>query len=804
MPAKAPVRRDAAPFVTAGATAHGAAPGDTVSITADAPPKEPPMTRPSPALPSPLRGKIGTRWRHAALAPLVLALLAACGGREEDAETTAEAGSLKQGSVATDGRASTRSSSTVDRRIDATPRQLAAPGNAGAALARGVTVRARGTLAGDVGPMMTVRIDGVAIGTVEVRSTEFQDYDFDVPVLVPGSRVDVVFGNDASINGQNRDLFVAYVQSGQTQLLPTATGSVFDRGIGAEAFDGFEDQLGKPDLTANGALRLTWPAADPGARASKEQFAAARFLQQATFGATRAQIDQVVAIGMPAWIDQQIALPYTPDFVNHIQAKYDLGADYRPGGSRYTTNWLIERFWATSATAPDQLRKRVAFALHQKLVVSLADSNQSGHARAYANYLDILNRHAFGNYRTLLEEISLSPSMGIFLSHIRNRKEDPATGRLPDENFARELMQLFSIGLQELNIDGSLKLGPNGQPIETYNNDDVMALAKVFTGWSWGLPNNQLTENNFRNANPDYSVSGDQKYDLQRMKAYPLQHSDAEKRLFAGKPGMVYIEAETPAPEALRKALDALFNHPNVGPFVARHMIQRLVTSDPSPAYIARVARAFNNNGAGVRGDMAAVVRAVLLDDEARTPRLQPGAGKLRDPVLRVTQWIRAMDATSVSGEFMMAGDLDAVSQRPLSPPSVFGYYRPGYVPPNTAFSARGATAPEFQLVNETTTAQWVNRAQGMAGSGLGWNGSVNDVRSLYTAQAELVATGNITALLDQLSLLLYAGRMSSELRQVVLDGVGGVNGVDAASHLNRARVAVFLALASPEYAAPR
>jgi uncharacterized protein (DUF1800 family) len=794
------------------------------------------MKRAPTALVSPSRHVHGMRWRNAVLAPLVLALLAACGGGADEAEadgkaevsTAAAGGALSdtgtdavtyaeladgEGDGAADAdAAATRAadgstvvrSTGLNRRTDAGPAPLSVPVGSGATLGRGITVRARGTLAADVGPMMTVRVDGVVLGTVEVRSSEFQDYVFDAPALAPGARVDVVYSNDASINGQNRDLFVAYVHSGGGQLLATASGAVFDRGAGNEAFDGFEDQPGKPDLTVNGALRLTWPALDPAMRPNKAQFAAARFLQQASFGATRAQIDRVVAIGKPAWLDEQIALPYTPDFVNHIQAKYDLGADFRPGGNRYTTNWLIERFWATAATAPDQLRKRVAFALHQMLVVSLADSNQWGHARAYANYLDILNRHAFGNYRSLLEEISLSPSMGIFLSHIRNRKEDPASGRLPDENFARELMQLFSIGLQELNLDGSLKLGPNGQPIETYNNDDVMALAKVFTGWSWGLPNNQLTESNFRNASPDYSVGGDQKHDLQRMKAYPLQHSDAEKRIFAGKPNMVFIEAETPAPEALRKALDALFNHPNVGPFVARQMIQRLVTSDPSPAYVARVAGAFNDNGAGVRGDMAAVVRAVLLDAEAHTPRLQPGAGKLRDPILRVSQWMRALDVTSVSGEFMMAGDLDVVAQRPLSPPSVFGHYRPGYVPPNTAFSARGATAPEFQIVNETTTAQWANRAQAMAGSGLGWNGSASDVRSLYTAQAELVATGNITALLDQLSLLLYAGRMSGELRQAILDGVGGVNGTDAASHLNRARVAVFLALASPEYAAPR
>jgi uncharacterized protein (DUF1800 family) len=418
--------------------------------------------------------------------------------------------------------------------------------------------------------------------------------------------------------------------------------------------------------------------------------------------------------------------------------------------------------------------------------------------------VDMLNKHAFGNYRTILEEIALSPSMGIFLSHIRNRKEDPALGRLPDENFARELMQLFSIGLQELNLDGSLKLGTGGQPIETYNNDDVMALAKVFTGWSWGLPNSQLTESNFRNYWPDYSVAGDQRVDLQRMKAYPLQHSDSEKRFFSGKPRAVSIPVETPAADALRVTLDALFNHPNVGPSVARQMIQRLVTSAPSPAYVARVATVFNGNGAGVRGDMAAVVRAVLLDAEAQTPRLQPGFGKLRDPILRVSQWIRAFDAGSVTGEFMMSGDLDNVSQRPFSPASVFSYYRPGYVPPNSGFAVRNATAPEFQIVNESTAANWVNKAQAMAGNGLGWTGSVNDVRSLYTVQADLAAAGNMTQMLDQLNLLLFAGRMSPELRQAVLDGVGGVGGVDAASHLNRARVAVFLALASPEYTAPR
>ena len=743
---------------------------------------------------------------------LLAALLTACGGSADDPPATAQASAEVDAAAAAAAadeadQADTSASRALsaNRRINATPLVLVGPpGNGTAPGDAGVVVRARGTLAADLGPVMEVRVNGVVLGSVEVRSTEFQDYVFATPALAAGARVDVVFTNDAYINNQDRNLFVAYVQNGATSVLPTTPGAVFDRGIGAEAFDGFEDQLGKNDLTANGALRLVWPAANPAGRPTKQQLAAARFLQQASFGASSAQIDRVLAIGMPAWIDEQMALPYTADFVNHVQAKFDLGVDYRPGGSRYTNSWLIEKFWATAATAPDQLRKRVAFSLHQMLMVSLADSNQYSHSRAYANYVDTLNKNAFGNYRTLLEEMALSPSMGIFLSHMRNRKEDPALGRLPDENFARELLQLFAIGLQELNLDGSVKLGSGGQPVETYNNDDVMALAKVFTGWSWGFPNAQLTEGNFLYGNPDYSVAGDQRIDLQKMKAYPLQHSDAELRVFTGKPYAVSIPAETPAVDALRVALDAIFKHPNVGPFVARQLIQRLVTSAPSPAYVARVATAFNSNGKGVRGDMAAVVRAVLLDAEAQTPRLQPGFGKLRDPVLRVSQWMRAFDVSSVTGEFMMAGDLDNVSQRPFSPPSVFSYYRPGYVPPNTGFAARGATAPEFQIVNESTAANWVNKAQAMAGNGLGWTGSVNDVRSLYTVQAELAAAGNMTQMLDQLNLLLFAGRMSPELRQALLDGVGGVTGSDAASHLNRARVAVFLALASPEYSAPR
>lgn len=673
---------------------------------------------------------------------------------------------------------------------------------AGASAAPTLVVNASGSLAGGVGPIMEVRVNGAVIGKVEVRATTPTAYAFSAAALAGGAKVDVVFTNDAVVNGQDRNLYVAYLSDGSRTVLPSATGATIDRGAGTKAFDGLDVIAGQGGLAWNGALRLTWPSAAATAPTAAQQDAA-RLLQQASFGPTQADISRVVSIGANAWVAEQLALPYSASYLPTVQAKYNLGDDYRPGGSKYAPHAVGQRFWATAATSPDQLRKRVAFALHQTFMVSQADSNIWGQARAYAQYQDQLNQHAFGNYRNLLEEMALSPVMGIYLSHLRNRKENPATGLLPDENFAREVMQLFSIGLHELNADGSVKLGADGKPIETYSNADVMAMARVFTGWGWGFPDAQLTEQNFRWGSPGLKVATDQKIDLQRMKPYPGQHSAAEKRLFAGKPWAVTIPANTGAQDSLRLALDALHKHPNVGPFIGRQLIQRLVTSNPSPAYVSRVAAAFNNNGQGVRGDMAAVVRSILLDSEARRAPA-PGFGKLREPVLRVAQWMRAFGARSTTGEYMMAWDLDNLLQPALRAPSVFGYFRPGYVPPNTAMASTGATAPEFQIVSEPTTATWVNTAESMAGSGLGWTGSARDVASTLAPQVALVSGGNVDSLIQNLNLLLFAGRMSATLRTDLLDAIGGVAGSDAASHLNRARVAVFIALSSPEYLVQR
>lgn len=739
-----------------------------------------PTEMPSPSLPPerPITQRL--------MASLLLSVLvAACGGGGG-------------GAGGSDGNTVATAPSTP-----ATPAAAPASSPASAPAIPTLTVRARAHTTTGEGALMKVLVDGTLIGTAVVRSSEFADHSFSAAGLRAGAAVDVVFASPA-VAGQERSLFVAYVSDGAgTTVLQAGADVVFDRGEGTAAFDGNDLLPGQSELWWAGALRLKWPAASADTTARARRYAASRLLQQATFGPTAAEIERVAAMTPETWIAEQQALPYSTGYAEHIQLQYAKGDAYRPQGANYTPAWIGQRFWASAATSPDQLRRRVGYALHHIFMASQVDSNLHFEARAYGAYLDTLNKNAFGNFRQLLEEVVLSPVMGIYLSHMRNRKEDPVSGRTPDENCAREVMQLFTIGLHQLNLDGSLKLGSNGKPIETYNNDDVMAMAKVFTGWGWAFPDNQLTESNFLWGSPDTSAARDQRIDTLKMRAYPGQHSPAEKRLFAGTAQAVTIPANGSAETSMRMALDALFKHPNVGPFIGRLLIQRLTTSNPSPAYVARVATVFNNNGQGVRGDLAAVVRAVLLDAEARQAPAD-GFGVLREPVLRVAHWMRAFGATSRSGDYMMAWDLENLAQRVMFAPSVFGYFRPGYVPPNTRFSASGATAPEFQLVNESTTAGWVNTVDALVGAGLGWTGSAPDVSTTLSVLTALVTRGDGEGLLEHLNLLLFAGRMSPELRQDILDAVGGVGLSTPTSQLNRARVALLLALASPEYLAQR
>lgn len=524
------------------------------------------------------------------------------------------------------------------------------------------------------------------------------------------------------------------------------------------------------------------PVTAPEALAQPSKEAAARFLAQATFGATAASIDALAASNKAAWLDAQFQLAPTlhRDHVVQVAA----------AGVTTGVGQVHESFWKQAATGEDQLRQRVAFALSQIFVISTVDGNLAPRPYGVTSYYDVLGRHAFGNFRNLLQDVALHPMMGMYMSHLRNQKENGT--RVPDENFAREVMQLMTIGLYQLNQDGSVKTS-GGQPIETYTHEDVMGLAKVFTGWSWAGPDQSTTRFNGGNA---YAAR-----DWTPMQNYPAFHSTSNKS-FLGASTNGSGEAD------LKVALDTLFNHPNVGPFIGRQLIQRLVTSNPSPAYISRVAAAFNNNGAGVRGDMRAVIRAILLDPEASAV----GSGKkLREPILRLANWMRAFNAKSTNGRFLMMSTddpLTSLGQTPLRAPSVFNYFRPDYTPPNTTLATAGMVAPEMQITGEPSVTGYLNYMQGVVQNGVGTN---RDIVPDYSAELALAAQP--AQLVDRVSLLLLAGQMSATLRNQLIAALNAVtipanNGKNASAvetaRKNRVYLAVYLTMASPEYLVQR
>ncbi len=537
---------------------------------------------------------------------------------------------------------------------------------------------------------------------------------------------------------------------------------------------------------------------------------ASRFLAQASFGANDASIAALSAQSYGDWINAQFALPAT----SH-RATLDRVATELTAGTALSSNQFFESFWQQAVTGPDQLRQRVTYALSQIFVVSFVDSSVAQYPRGVASYVDMLGANAFGNVRDLLEGVTLHPMMGLYLSHLRNQKEDPATSRVPDQNYAREVMQLFSIGLYELDDKGNRRLNANGQPIETYGEADISGLSKVFTGFSWyaGPDVADRTRTRFFGGSPNAER------EWRPMQAYREFHSTSEKRFL----GTTIGAQSTADPEAsLKAALDRLFNHPNVGPFLGRQLIQRLVKSNPSADYVGRVAAAFANNGSGVRGDLKAVIRAVLLDAEARTPpATDASAGKLREPVLRLAHWMRAFNATSRGGRFQGIDNTDdpatRLGQTPLRSPSVFNFYRPGYVPPNTGLATQSLVAPELQIVSEVSVAGYLNYLQGWVRFD---PATTRDVRQDYSremALADQPSAAEPTALIDRIDLLLMEGRMSAALRSALVVGIAGrplpaptrdsagtVTNQAAIDTARRDRVAlaIFLTMASPEYLA--
>ncbi len=543
------------------------------------------------------------------------------------------------------------------------------------------------------------------------------------------------------------------------------------------------------------------------------QAAAARFLTQATYGPTSESINQLAASNYAAWFDAEFAKRQTL----HRTTLDQVAADLTAGGGTISPTNFYDSYWQQAITGDDQLRQRAAFALSQIFVISFADATLRNQPRGVASYYDMLGEKAFGNFRDLLEGVALHPMMGIYLSHLKNQKEDAATGRVPDLNFAREITQLFTIGQYQLNDDGSSVLASNGSAAAAYTSADLSGLSQVFTGWSWyaGTTTASRTSRRFfgNDANPAR--------DWQPMQAYngyapnTAFHSISAKAFL----GVTIPAQTTPNTEGdLKIALDTLFNHPNVGPFIGKQLIQRLVSSNPSPAYVARVAAAFNNNGAGVRGDMKAVWRAILLDPEARTASASATAGKVREPVVRLANFLRAFKASSVSGQFTGIGNTDdpatRLNQTPMTAPSVFNFYRPGYVPTSQAISAAGVVVPELQITHDVSVAGYMNYLRSWVTMNTG-----RDIQQNYSAELALADTP--AALLDRLDLLLFAGTLPDPLRAQLLTAVtsrtipaavypaGGASAPGAtptnlaainSAKLDRVCLAVFMAMSSPDY----
>jgi uncharacterized protein (DUF1800 family) len=535
---------------------------------------------------------------------------------------------------------------------------------------------------------------------------------------------------------------------------------------------------------------------------------ASRFLQQATFGATDSDIHNVTQNGYTAWLNQQFTMPPTLHepaveqalLINNPPCS---ASDVKCNAALFVKNasqekFVQQSFWQQAVTGNDQLRQRVKYALSEIFVISGTNPAVQNMPRGEANYLDLLGADAFGNFRQLLQDVTLNPMMGQFLSVQGNDKGDAT--RDPDENYAREVMQLLTIGLYQLNPDGTQKLDSSGNPIPTYSNTDVMGLAKVFTGFSWNVPGNQ---GDTAWSNCCIYVGTGYGEDLLPMQSYPSHHSTAEKDFL----GVTIPASGSADPNGdLKIALDTLFNHPNLPPFFCKQMIQHLVTSNPSPAYVSRVAAVFENDGTGVRGNLQAVIQAILMDDEARNSAnaaANPQYGKVREALIRYLEWARAFTAQSRSGAYSLNSTEDPIyglGEMTLRSPSVFNWFAPGYVPPGTSISQAGLLAPEMEMTDVSTVVGYLNFMQNAIGSNSKYG---SDLFSNYSTEIALAATPD--QLLDRINLLLMAGEMDPTLRSQIL---GAVNAIPIptdpaqvnAALLTRVETAIYLTMAAPSY----
>ena len=473
-------------------------------------------------------------------------------------------------------------------------------------------------------------------------------------------------------------------------------GAGHDEGISVTSSSQVEGAIAANTLNGNG---LTAKRAE-----------ASRFLIQSTFGPTYEEINQLMETDYETWFENQFNLPRSEFQVlaediwsQVLQGYLDMGYTeddvYGPWYAHFSYAW-----WTNVVQGQDQLRQRMAYALSQIFVISI-NSDLIDHGIEIAAYYDILSKHAFGNYRDLLFDVTMNPNMGYYLSHLNNPKENIEENIHPDENYAREIMQLFSIGLYELNLDGSRKLDANGNFIPTYDNNDIKQFARVFTGLGMSAikDNVDWTDEAYFGLG---IYGGDMTYPL---KMYPEFHEPGTKELLNG----FVIPANQDPMDDINQTIDHLFNHPNVGPFISRQLIQRFVKSNPTPSYISRVAQVFNDNGSGVRGDLKAVLKAILLDQEARSCAALDvvNRGKLKEPLLRYSHYFRATPFDNPLDLYWNPGFnfYEASEQIVLAAPTVFNFYLPDHTPVGE-LTQQNITAPEFALHNTRTSVGYINQ----------------------------------------------------------------------------------------------
>ncbi len=529
---------------------------------------------------------------------------------------------------------------------------------------------------------------------------------------------------------------------------------------------------------------------------------ASRFLSQATLGVNYEEIEHVSTIGIESWIEEQFELP-----VGSYMERYDsiyAATQNILINDNHSSQYISFAFYDFLFNEPDYLRQKVAFALSQIFVIS-RNGALSGENEGLMTYHDILYQGAFGNYRDLIDDITYSMAMAEYLSYFQNQRADVIGGTFPDENFAREIMQLFSIGTEKLKIDGTPKLNSSGDIIPTYNIDHVAELAKIFTGLGVKIKNDGSINDNFFQTSVDYRFGA---------VMFDDYHSIGTKNLFDN----IVIPANQTGEEDIQQALDALYNHENVGPFIATRLIQHLVKSNPTPFYVKRVAMVFNNNGKGERGDLKAVVKAILLDPEARNCDWidHPENGRLKQPIERFANLFKAFDVYSPSDTLWLNDDEDygpKLQQAFQNSNTVFNFFSPFYAEENI-IAPQKLRSPEFQILDDISSIEYLNEIEDalkikpfsnrtLGNSTLTFMTNNNDDNPIldFSDEIDLYNSLGLSELLDRLDILICRGQLSQEVKDIIIEtineNIANVNEYDVIDVIHDVLYFIFL---SPDY----